>query len=246
MNDIVYAAKFPSAHTNVPQVHDCWRFFYCTGGSGSCMTGSLTLTCTPGEMFVLPPEVLPTCDSMAEAQGILLCMRQIPLVFRQPCLLQDDENHSLLHLMQDALWHFEAAAPDTGALLSAYGQLLVQHVSLRRPSAPQSQLVEDLAQSIAQNFANPLYELDEQLRSAPYCYDYLCRLFRQEMNTTPHKYLANLRLETAADILRQGTGRSITEIARMCGYSDPLYFSRMFKKRYGVSPREYGKVAEAE
>jgi AraC-like DNA-binding protein len=163
---------------------------------------------------------------------------------REQFLLQDDGNQSLLHLMQDALWHFEAAAPDAGALLSAYGQLLVQHVSLRRPSAPQSQVVEDLARSIAQNFANPLYELDEQLRSAPYCYDYLCRLFRQEMNTTPHKYLANLRLETAADMLRQGAGRSITEIARMCGYSDPLYFSRMFKKRYGISPREYGKAAE--
>ena len=244
MNDIVYAAKFPSAHMNVPQPNDCWHFFYCTGGRGSCTAGSLTLTCTPGGLLVFPPEAHLTHDSMTEAQGILVCMQQIPLVFRQPCLLQDDGNQSLLHLMQDALWHFEAAAPDAGALLSAYGQLLVQHVSLRRPSAPQSQVVEDLARSIAQNFANPLYELDEQLRSAPYCYDYLCRLFRQEMNTTPHKYLANLRLETAADMLRQGAGRSITEIAHMCGYSDPLYFSRMFKKRYGVSPREYGKAAE--
>jgi AraC-like DNA-binding protein len=244
MNDIVYATKYPSAHTNVPQIHDCWRFFYCTGGSGSCTTGSLILTCTPGGLLVFPPEVHPTHDSMAEAQGILVYMRHIPLVFRKPCLLQDDRNQSLLHLMQDALWHFEAAAPDAGALLSAYGQLLVRHVSLCRPSAPQSQVVEDLAQSIAQNFANPLFELDEQLRSAPYCYDYLCRLFRQELNTTPHKYLANLRLETAATMLRQVDGRSVTEIARMCGYSDPLYFSRVFKKRYGVSPREYGKAAE--
>ena len=244
MNDIVYATQYPSVHMNLLQIPDCWRFFYCTGGRGSCTTDSLILTCTPGRLLVFPPEVHPALDDMAEVRGILVYMRQIPLVFRQPYLLQDDENQSLLHLMQDALWHFEAAAPDTGTLLSAYGQLLVQHVSLRRPSAPQSQVVEDLAQCIAQNFANPFFELDEQLRSAPYRYDYLCRLFRQELNTTPHKYLANLRLETAANMLRQGDGRSITEIARMCGYSDPLYFSRVFKKRYGVSPREYGKAAE--
>lgn len=232
MNDIVYAARIPAAHI-AGQLSDCWRFFYCTGGSGACPAGS---------MLVLPPET-PAAPDTADSRGIWLYLRQIPLVFRQPYYLADDANSSLLHLMQDALWHFEAAAPDAGPLLSAYGQLLVQHVSLRRPSAPQSLLVEDLARSIAQNYANPLYELDEQLRSAPYCYDYLCRLFRQEMNTTPHKYLSRLRLEAACSMLRQGDGRSVTEIARMCGYSDPLYFSRVFKKRYGVSPREYGKSA---
>lgn len=246
MNDIVYAVRIPTTHTVTPQSSDCWRFFYCTGGTGSCTTDSLELTCTPGGLFMFPPEARTTHDNMADAQGILVYMRQIPLMFRQPALLQDDANASLLHLMQDALWHYEAATPDAATLLSAYGQLLVQHVSLRRPSAPQSQVVEDLAQSIVQNYANPLYELDEQLRSAPYCYDYLCRLFRQEMNTTPHKYLANLRLEAAASMLRQGAGRSVTEIARACGYSDPLYFSRVFKKRYGVSPREYGKTAAFE
>lgn len=244
MNDIVYAAKVPTAHISMPQANGCWRFFYCTGGSGSCLTDVYALHCSPGNLLVLPPDVTPDISCTADTAGILVYLRQIPLVFRQPCLLEDDANQSLLHLMQDALWHFSADTPSSTSLLSAYGQLLVQHVSLRRPSAPQSQLVEDLAQSIAQNFTNPLYELDEQLRSAPYCYDYLCRLFRQEMNTTPHKYLANLRLETAAAMLRRGDGHSITEISRMCGYNDPLYFSRVFKKRYGLSPREYGKAAD--
>ena len=239
MNDIVYAAKFSSAHMSVSQPRDCWQLFYCTGGTGSFTTGSLVMNCTPGGLFVFPPNVHPTRISMADVRGIRVYMQQVPLVARQPYLLQDDANQSLLHLMQDVLWHFEAAAPD--ALLSAYGQVLVQHISLHRPAAPQSQLVEDLAQSIAQNFANPNYELDEQLRSAPYCYDYLCRLFRQEMNTTPHKYLTTLRLQAAADALRREDGRSVTEIARLCGYNDPLYFSRAFKKHYGVSPREYGK-----
>ena len=233
MYDIVYAAKGAFGHISAPPANDCWRFFYCTGEGGPYPAGS---------MLVLPPESQPL-PTLAEAQGILLHLMQIPLVFRQPYLLEDDANQSILHLMQDALWHFDAAAPGSGPLLSIYGQLLVQHVSLRRPPAPQSQLVEYLARSITQNYADPNYELDALLKSAPYCYDYLCRLFRQEMHTTPHKYLMNLRLQSAADILQAGTSGSITEIARMCGYHDPLYFSRMFKKKFGLSPREYAKDA---
>ena len=37
------------------------------------------------------------------------------------------------------------------------------------------------------------------------------------------------------------TKRSIKDIALDCGYSDPLFFSRMFKKYYGMSPQEYRK-----
>jgi len=112
---------------------------------------------------------------------------------------------------------------------------------VHRAVSPRNLLVEEIAQSILRNYPNPNFDLDGVLKSAPYCYDYLCRLFRNEMHTTPHKYLANLRLQTAADILRIATGKSITEVARMCGYQDPLYFSRMFKKKYGVSPREYAR-----
>ena len=49
-----------------------------------------------------------------------------------------------------------------------------------------------------------------------------------------------MRLQRAADMLLSGGGKtSVSEIARMCGFRDPLYFSRMFKKRYQVSPSRY-------
>ena len=35
------------------------------------------------------------------------------------------------------------------------------------------------------------------------------------------------------------TGVSVTDVARMCGFREPLYFSRMFKKKYGVAPSFY-------
>lgn len=244
MNDVTYAEQQQHVPAAARHQHECWEVFCCTQGGGSFVFDDAVQPYHAGDVVVIPPESPHTHVSREGAGCICLQIENATLSFRDPVVIQDDGNHSLLHLFQDAHYLFHSDAEYRAALLPAYGQLIAQHISSRRTTSPRSALVEEIAASILQNYANPHYELDELLRSAPYCYDYLCRLFRQAMHTTPHKYLADLRLQSAADLLRAGTGSSITEVARMCGYLDPLYFSRMFKKKYGVSPREYGKAPE--
>ncbi|MBR6667434.1 MAG: AraC family transcriptional regulator [Clostridia bacterium] len=240
MNDIIWAGVHNTA-APVRHQHDAWEMLYFTQSSSAFVFDDVEIVCHAGDVLVIPPETPHTHSAPKEGQCISLNIANAMLALSDPELLHDDENHSLQHLFSDALYLFQSDAAYRDALLPAYGQLLAQSISSRRRVSPRNHLVEEIAQSIAQNYANPHYELDELLKSAPYCYDYLCRLFRQEMHTTPHKYLSSLRLQAAADHLRRGAGSSITEVARMCGYSDPLYFSRMFKKKYGVSPREYGR-----
>jgi AraC-like DNA-binding protein len=66
------------------------------------------------------------------------------------------------------------------------------------------------------------------------------RMF-QKIGTTPAKWLEERRLEAIAKELRTSgkSGRLITNIAYSYGYNDPSHFSRVFKKRFGVSPRKY-------
>jgi AraC-like DNA-binding protein len=68
---------------------------------------------------------------------------------------------------------------------------------------------------------------------------YLQRVFA-EAGTTPARYLLARRLDAAAERLRYG-GRhaSITAIALECGFNDLSYFSRTFRRRFGVSARDY-------
>lgn len=244
MNNMLQATEHRLMPILPRQKQDSWTLFYCTQGCAKFCFDNLELACHAGEMAVIPPET-PYAHPRAEAcGGILLSIGSTALSLHAPMLFRDDENQSLLHLFRDAVYLFHSAAAYRASLLPAYGQLISQHIISRCASSPRSQLVAEIVQSIQQNYTNPNYELDELLRSAPYCYDYLCRLFRQELHTTPHKYLMELRLQAAANALRSGNS-SITETARMCGYHDPLYFSRMFKKKYGVSPREYARQAEA-
>lgn len=70
--------------------------------------------------------------------------------------------------------------------------------------------------------------------------DYLSHLFRKEYHITPMKYLTGLRIDKAKDFLAD-ENLPVSEIAYLVGYSDPLYFSRIFKKTEQVSPQQYRK-----
>lgn len=76
---------------------------------------------------------------------------------------------------------------------------------------------------------------------------HLFTVFKKQMGVSPICFLNNYRLSIAADML-QGTTKSITQIATEVGINDSIYFNKMFKKHYQMSPTEYRKcyIAKAE
>nr|WP_201757296.1 AraC family transcriptional regulator [Colidextribacter sp. OB.20] len=67
---------------------------------------------------------------------------------------------------------------------------------------------------------------------------YFSKIFKENMGCPPQEFLIRLRLSKAADWLK-GSVKPIGEIAALCGYPNQLHFSRAFRKRYGISPREW-------
>lgn len=65
------------------------------------------------------------------------------------------------------------------------------------------------------------------------------RLFEQATGNTPLKYRNTLRLMHAAELLQQEDDMSVEQIGTIVGYTSAAYFSFAFKKKYGVSPKEY-------
>ncbi|MDR1901061.1 MAG: helix-turn-helix domain-containing protein, partial [Treponema sp.] len=68
--------------------------------------------------------------------------------------------------------------------------------------------------------------------------NHLSTVFSQEMGETFTEYLTNVRIEKAKHLLA-ATGMKSVDIACETGFSDPHYFSFIFKKHTGLSPREY-------
>ena len=66
------------------------------------------------------------------------------------------------------------------------------------------------------------------------------RIFKQKTKKSPHKFLVEYRIEKAKKLL--STGKYTTaEVSYMVGYSDPNYFSRLFKSKENILPSEYRK-----
>jgi YesN/AraC family two-component response regulator len=66
----------------------------------------------------------------------------------------------------------------------------------------------------------------------------LCALFAQHLNTTFSAHLNALRMERAKNLLLT-TNKPVKEIAVICGFSDALYFTRVFHKTHGISPTRF-------
>ena len=65
---------------------------------------------------------------------------------------------------------------------------------------------------------------------------YFRKIFLSRFGLSPKEYVVNQRISHAMSIIESGDFESINEVAELVGYSDPLYFSKAFKKMYGVSP----------
>ena len=72
---------------------------------------------------------------------------------------------------------------------------------------------------------------------------YFRKLFKKLNGVSPQKYIINLKLEFAFHLLGSNL-YSVSEVSQKSGFQDTKYFSRIFKKRYGYSPKDVQSKSE--
>jgi AraC-like DNA-binding protein len=71
---------------------------------------------------------------------------------------------------------------------------------------------------------------------------HFCRMFKQSTGMPPHRYLAQMRIDRAKELLKQ-TGTPIGDIAFGTGFGSASQFSHFFRKHAGCTPQEYRRCA---
>ncbi len=105
-----------------------------------------------------------------------------------------------------------------------------------KPSGPAAAARE----LIDTRFHEPLC-LDEIASSVYISPDYLRQVFRKEFGRSPIHYLIRRRIEAACEMLLH-TALPIQDISRGCGFENPFYFSRAFRKHMGTTPSAYRRA----
>lgn len=75
---------------------------------------------------------------------------------------------------------------------------------------------------------------------------YIAYLFKKEIGISPSKYIVSVRIEAAKRLLLAQPGLRQKEVAQKVGFTDPLYFSRVFRDCVGVSPSRFVQLETAK
>jgi len=102
------------------------------------------------------------------------------------------------------------------------------------------QVIKEALKYIADHYSEKLTleEVAEVIDLSPY---YFSHLIKEELGMTFVDYLTRVRIEVAKNLLRN-TKRKLTQIAFDVGYGDQSYFSKVFKKREGITPSQYRRA----
>lgn len=96
---------------------------------------------------------------------------------------------------------------------------------------------------IHESYTNPDFTVGSLSESLSMSEVYFRKQFRKTKGISPKRYISNLRLQTAKELLRSGY-YSVSEVASRCGFSNSYYFSAFIKRETGKSPRQLMQVEE--
>lgn len=99
-------------------------------------------------------------------------------------------------------------------------------------------IANELKEYIISHF-NEDFSLNLIADTLNYSSGYLTKIFYQQFNVTPSKFLINHRIQKAKHLLSHNEELTVRQIGETVGYPEQGYFSRIFKKQTGLSPIEY-------
>jgi len=234
--------------------HDRMELLYIKKGRMYITHGSDSVEVGVGKLVIMAPNVFHagyTRDEAAEYDALMFdvrafynetapCKRLLPAIFEGKTIFRPVlDSKELIDCVGSLCRDSAQETLDTTANVYRLLNLLYQNALLEYRAEPIHadirKIMDYLEENATQELSIPL--LCKQFGYTP---AYLCRKFKNVTGLPPMSYLKLYRLELAQERLRNSTA-SINSIAAECGFLDANYFTRCFKKHFGVSPLAYRK-----
>ena len=129
---------------------------------------------------------------------------------------------------------------DITICLQSMWRLLLEHITYEPQASRENSLEYDRIKKILsyreENYQNKI-TLNDIAGHIHLCESECTRLFKRHMNTTLFAFLQEYRIERSLEFLQDD--QPVSAVADKAGFSDPNYYSKVFAKIKGCSPREY-------
>ena len=126
-----------------------------------------------------------------------------------------------------------------GALGCLYGILEKTQLADRYVSPREKQLLEPVIAYLQQHLTEPELDVGCLGELVGVSQVYLRRVFKKQQGVSPAGFVIRQRLQLAQELLLSGEQLTVSRVASLAGFRDPLYFSRIFRQQLGLSPSEY-------
>ncbi len=101
-------------------------------------------------------------------------------------------------------------------------------------------LIAPAVEYIKKNYTNENICIPELSAMCDISEDYFRKIFKNTFGTSPRKYINDMKISYSKELITSGM-YTITKVAELSGYTDMSYFSREFKKAFGICPADYRK-----
>lgn len=262
---LLYIGKKTPTHSGEDHCHDYMELTYIMSGKARYYVDGGIHTLQAGDILIGNPEVIhrfeleegeeppvevyigvsnfhfqempPQSIQLPDGSHILRCRAQ----------LKQDMNQ-LVHMMlaetqvQQSGQYFMIKAYLVQMLL-----LIVRQISGEKKqeksgyvfeSRSKAYVVKRIIAYMNENYASHI-SLDQIAKNMYLSSVYISKIFKEETGESPIKYLIQIRMEKAREILEDEDCGSIRDVSMAVGYEDVYYFSKLFKKYYGMAPAYY-------
>lgn len=259
-NNALSKGLFPSALGFYPHAYrhqmarpdpDDYLLMYCVGGKGELwVDGDSSRRVDTGDVIVLPPRIAHRYAALGNEPWSLYWVHMkgkrvgdYCASLGSSCLFKGlndlallTQFRSLVELAGGAYGYpaYQLLADSLRHLLSLIGYMI-----RKRADAHDILAVEKIATYMKANLSRRV-TLDELAEISHLSKYYFNRKYKELTGYSPMQHFTHYKMEQAC-LQLEGARLSIAEIAFELGFEDPLYFSRVFKKFYGISPNLYRK-----
>ena len=234
----------PPAEPHPAHYHQCFEISYIHEGRGYMETPDEPIRFSSGMLFIIPPS---STHRLVSENGhvatSMLIRNELLSPIRKITCVADTDNKEAETLVKIMTTHNNTLNEYLQYLGKAFVLLLLELIGINELQLDHAKAVDDIIKGINKHFSDPEFKIKSLLTNSAYAEDYIRSIFKEQTGMTPNQMLSETRLNNARNIiLYSKTDIPISNIALDSGFDDLAYFSKAFKKRFGMSPTDYKEI----